>query len=189
VPGTDLGPLFASIRPGGRTGCLAPIWAPCLLASDLAPHRVPGTDLGPWHRFGPLFASIQPGSAPGAWHRFGPLFASIRPGVAPGAWHRFGPLFASIRPGRRTGCLAPIWAPCLLASDRASHQVPGTHLGSLFASIRHGVAPGAWHRFAALSGLTEIMTSPNPRAALRFALGYPLAPRWGIKPSGKRHPE
>ena len=23
----------------------------------------------------------------------------------------------------------------------------------------------------------------NPRAALRFALGYPLAPRWGIKPS------
>ena len=24
----------------------------------------------------------------------------------------------------------------------------------------------------------------NPRAALRFALGYPLAPRWGIKPSG-----
>jgi hypothetical protein len=29
----------------------------------------------------------------------------------------------------------------------------------------------------------------NPWAALRFALGYPLAPRWGIKPSGKRHPE
>jgi len=27
----------------------------------------------------------------------------------------------------------------------------------------------------------------NPRAALRFALGYPLAPRWGIKTSGKRH--
>ena len=24
----------------------------------------------------------------------------------------------------------------------------------------------------------------NPRAALRFALGYPLAPRWGIKPLG-----
>jgi hypothetical protein len=24
----------------------------------------------------------------------------------------------------------------------------------------------------------------NPRAALRFALGYHLAPRWGIKPSG-----
>jgi hypothetical protein len=30
---------------------------------------------------------------------------------------------------------------------------------------------------------------PNPRAAVRFALGYPLAPRWGIKPSGKRHRE
>jgi len=54
-----------------------------LLASDLAPHLVPGTDLGPYllasdpapHRvpgtdFGPLFASIQPGSAPSAWHRF-----------------------------------------------------------------------------------------------------------------------
>ncbi|MCE2753828.1 MAG: hypothetical protein LW720_18355, partial [Pirellula sp.] len=37
----------------------------CLLASDLAPHRVPGTDLGC------LFASIRPGAAPGAWHRFG----------------------------------------------------------------------------------------------------------------------
>jgi hypothetical protein len=24
----------------------------------------------------------------------------------------------------------------------------------------------------------------KPRAALRFALGYPLAPRWGKKPSG-----
>jgi len=49
-----------------RTGCLAPIWAPYLLASDPAPHLVPGTDLGP------LFASIRPGVAPGAWHRFGP---------------------------------------------------------------------------------------------------------------------
>ena len=28
-----------------RTWCLAPIWAACLLASDLAPHRVPGSDL------------------------------------------------------------------------------------------------------------------------------------------------
>ena len=45
VLGTDLGSLFASIRP--------------------ALHRVPGTDLG--H----LFASIRPGAAPGAWHRFG----------------------------------------------------------------------------------------------------------------------
>ena len=26
----------------------------------------------------------------------------------------------------------------------------------------------------------------NPRAALRFALGYPLAPRWGIKPEWSR---
>jgi hypothetical protein len=31
----------------------------------LAPHRVPGTDLGC------LFASIRPDAAPGAWHRFG----------------------------------------------------------------------------------------------------------------------
>ena len=45
MPGTDLGSLFASIRPGA----------------------VPGT----WHRFGDLFASIQPGAAPGAWHRLG----------------------------------------------------------------------------------------------------------------------
>jgi hypothetical protein len=50
---------------------------------------------------------------------------------------------------RRTGCLAPIWAACLLASDRALHPVPGTDLGPLFASIRPGVAPGAWHRFGA----------------------------------------
>ena len=61
------------------------MWALCLLASGLAPRRVPGTDLGP------LFASIRPGAAPGAWHRCGPLFASIRPGAAPGAWHRCGP--------------------------------------------------------------------------------------------------
>ena len=73
--------------------------------------------------------------------------------------------------------------PRLAYDDLAPHRVPGTDLGPLFASIRPGSAPGAWHRFATLSGLTEIMTSPNPRAALRFALGYPLAPRWGIKPS------
>ena len=36
---------------------------------------------------------------------------------------------------------------------------------------------------------SDVYDVPNPRAALRFALGYPLAPRWGIKPSGKRHPE
>ncbi|RLS74538.1 MAG: hypothetical protein DWH99_00760, partial [Planctomycetota bacterium] len=80
------------------------IWAACLLASDLAPYRVPGTDLGS------LFASIRlaPYRVPGtdlgtlcllasdrASHRvpgtdLGSLFASIRPGVAPGAWHRFG---------------------------------------------------------------------------------------------------
>jgi hypothetical protein len=42
--------------------------------------------------------------------------------------------------------LAPIWAPYLLASGMASHQVPGTDWGTLFASIQPGVAPGAWHR-------------------------------------------
>jgi hypothetical protein len=73
-----------------RTGCLAPIWAPCLLASHLAPYRVPSTDLGT------LFASIPPWRRTGClapiWgHRFRPLFASIPPGALPGAWHRFGP--------------------------------------------------------------------------------------------------
>jgi hypothetical protein len=85
VPGTDLGSLFASYPAWRRTGCLAPIWAPCLLASGLAPYRVPGTDLGP------LFASYP------AWRRTGclapiwaPCLLAIRPGAALGAWHRFG---------------------------------------------------------------------------------------------------
>jgi len=60
VLSTDLGPLFASYPAWRRTGCLALIWAPCLLA-------------------------IRPGAVPGAWHRFRPLFASIPPGAAPGA--------------------------------------------------------------------------------------------------------
>ena len=50
-------------------------------------------------------------------------------------------------PGTDLGTLTPIWAPCLLASDLALHQVPGTDLGTLFASIRPGAAPGAWHLF------------------------------------------
>ena len=84
VPGTDLGS--------------------CLLASDLAPHRVPGTDLGhlfasiglvpyrvPGTDLGPclLASDLAPHRVPGT--DLGSLFASIRPGVAPGAWHRFGP--------------------------------------------------------------------------------------------------
>jgi hypothetical protein len=72
--------------------------------SGLAPHRVPGTDLGPC-----LLAS---GLAP---HRV--------PGTD------LGPLFASYPAWRRTGCLAPIRAPCLLASGLAPHRVPGTDLG------------------------------------------------------------
>ena len=70
VPGTDLGTLFASID-WRCTWCLAPIRAPCLLASDLASHPVPGTDSGI------LFASIYlalhpvPGTDSGR-HRFGP---------------------------------------------------------------------------------------------------------------------
>ena len=39
--------------------------------------------------------------------------------------------------------------PYLLASDPAPHLVPGTDFGPLFASMRPGVAPGAWHRFRA----------------------------------------
>ena len=79
-----------------RTRCLAPIWAPCLLASSLASHLVPGTDSGP------LFASIDlalhpvPGTDSGTC-----LLAStwrcmrcVAPIWAPGTW-----------------CLAPIWAP------------------------------------------------------------------------------
>ena len=38
---------------------------------------------------------------------------------------------------------------CLLASNLALHRVPGTDWGSLFASIRPGSPPGAWHRFGA----------------------------------------
>jgi hypothetical protein len=46
VLGTDLGCLFASIRPGAAPGAWHRFGAACLLASDLAPLRVPGTDLG-----------------------------------------------------------------------------------------------------------------------------------------------
>ena len=46
VPGTDVGPLFASIRPGAAPGAWHRFGLPVLLASDLASHRVPGTDLG-----------------------------------------------------------------------------------------------------------------------------------------------
>ena len=37
-------------------------------------------------------------------------------------------------------------------------------------------------RFQSICNLS--LATTNPRAALRFALGYPLAPRWGIRPSG-----
>jgi len=105
VPGTDL--------------------AACLLATALATHLVPGTDLSR------LFASNRPGDAPGAWHRFGRLFS------APGAWHRFGRLFllastwhrfgGLFRPfikaiWRRTWCLTPMWNPQCLTSDYASND-------------------------------------------------------------------
>jgi len=161
VPGTDL--------------------AACLLASDLATHLVPGTDLAAYLLASDLFPHLVPGTdladcllastgsgrrpklrwictAPGAWHRFGRLFASIRPGAAPGAWHRFGRLFASIdRLGSETQAtvdLLPTW--CL-------------------APIWRPVPPFQGKR---------LLLRTKPRAALRFALGYPLVPRWGIKPSG-----
>jgi len=50
---------------------------------------------------------------------------------------------------------------------------------------RIGFPVGSFRPFRA----SDFCCVPNPRAALRFALGYHLAPRWGIKPSGKRHPE
>ena len=41
----------------------------------------------------------------------------------------------------------------------APHRVPGTDLGSLFASNRPGAAPGAWHRFGARAdGTVETIT-------------------------------
>jgi hypothetical protein len=40
VPGTDLGSLFASYPAWSRTGCLALIWAPFLLA--IRPGAAPG---------------------------------------------------------------------------------------------------------------------------------------------------
>ncbi len=46
MPGTDLGLLFASIRLGSAPGAWHRFGEACLLASGLAPHRVPGTDLG-----------------------------------------------------------------------------------------------------------------------------------------------
>jgi hypothetical protein len=60
-----------------------------------------------------------------------------------------------------------------------------THRAAAMGTSRIGFPVG---RFRPLRD-SEICRVPNPRAALRFALGYPLAPRWGIKPSGKRHPE
>ena len=59
VPGTDLGRL--------RTWCLAPIWAACLLASDLAPYLVPGTDLAACLLASVLASHLVPGTdvAPG----------------------------------------------------------------------------------------------------------------------------
>ncbi len=87
---------------------------------------MPGTDLGT------LFASIDLAShlVPGT--DLGTLFASIdlASHLVPGTG--LGLLFASIA-WRRTRCLAPIRAR--------------TDSGSLFASIRPGVALGAWHRF------------------------------------------
>jgi len=72
-----------------------------------------------------------------------------------GAWHRFGCLFASIDLASHLVPGTDLSAS-LLASDLASHLVPGTDLSHrfvrLFASIRSGDAPGAWHRFGRTVG-------------------------------------
>jgi hypothetical protein len=49
---------------------------------------------------------------------------------------------------------------------------------------RIGFPVGSFRPFRA----SDFCCVPNPRAALRFALGYPLAPRWGIKPSASAIP-
>jgi len=45
---------------------------------------------------------------------------------------------------------------------------------------RFGFSVGSFRPFRAW----VVSGTPNPRAALRFALGYPLAPRWGFVPLG-----
>ena len=47
---------------------------------------------------------------------------------------------------------------------------------------RIGFPVGSFRPFRA----SDFCCVPNPRAALRFALGYPLAPRWGIKAIWRR---
>ena len=76
VPGTDLGSLIASIRPGSAPGAWHRL-RPCLLASDLAPHRVPGTDLGPCL----LASDLAPHRVPGT--DVGPLGSHKQRGDCP----------------------------------------------------------------------------------------------------------
>ena len=52
----------------------------------------------------------------------------------------------------------------------APHRVPGTDLGSLFASIQPGALPGAWHRFGDL--FASIQPGAAPGAWHRF--GAPI---------------
>ena len=84
----------------------------------------------------------------------------------------------------RTLCLAPIWAPCLLVSGPAPHLVPGTDLGPLFASIRPGSSPSAWHEWhCTLCVNCFTQTSYLPcRASVAVCLGVPSSACTG--PSG-----
>jgi hypothetical protein len=160
VPGTDLSAcLLASTWP--RTWCLAPIWLPA----------VPGTDLS--HRFVRQFASIRPGVAPGAWHQSGRLFASIdlASHLVPGTDLSASLLASDLASHRVPGTDL---AACLLASDLASHLVPGTDLSHRFvrqfASIRPGVAPGAWHRFVRLFLASDLASHRVPGTDLAAPL-------------------
>ena len=93
MPGTRSSPQFASIRPP-RSGCLAPIQTPCLLAS-IRPQQVPGTDPAPPPHRVPgtyldlQFASIRPHSRCLAPDPVPSLLASDR--HTAGAWHQIQP--------------------------------------------------------------------------------------------------
>ena len=62
----------------------------------------------------------------------------------------------------------------LLASDLAPHRVPGTDLGLLFASIRPGSPPGAWHRSAPIWGSCLLASDLAPHRVPGTDLGQPV---------------
>ena len=69
-----------------------------------------------------------------------------------------------------------------MANDAVDKVRRGGHLKKPGDSPRVFLTRRLFRPFRA----SENCCVPNPRAALHFVLGYPLAPRWGIKPLGKR---